>query len=203
MRRCVIVGGADIGDYPLIRQKLREDDFFVFCDSGLSHMDALGAKPNLIVGDFDSHENPRLETETIVLPREKDDTDTVYAVKEALRRGFGEFLLIGVVHGNSCAKPFQRKACLGLAVVAGENIIITILFYATGDGLLAINLQNSFVSGFHSRLNRQHGFTIFCGITSIYIAIRQSKGFLISICNQGSNVVSTMFVKKCIRIIRH
>ena len=59
-------------------------------------MDALGAKPDLIVGDFDSHENPRLETETIVLPREKDDTDTVYAVKEALRRGFGEFLLIGV-----------------------------------------------------------------------------------------------------------
>ena len=44
MRRCVIVGGADIGDYPLIRRKLREDDFFVFCDSGLSHMDALGAK---------------------------------------------------------------------------------------------------------------------------------------------------------------
>ena len=100
MRRCVIVGGADIGDYPLIRRKLREDDFFVFCDSGLSHMDALGAKPDLIVGDFDSHENPRLETETIVLPREKDDTDTVYAVKEALRRGFGEFLLIGVIGGR-------------------------------------------------------------------------------------------------------
>ena len=38
--------------------------------------------PSLIVGDFDSHENPHLAVETIVLPCEKDDTDTVFAVKE-------------------------------------------------------------------------------------------------------------------------
>ena len=35
--------------------------------------------------------------ETIVLPCEKNDTDTVFAVKEALKRGFDNFLLIGVV----------------------------------------------------------------------------------------------------------
>jgi thiamine pyrophosphokinase len=34
--------------------------------------------------------------ETIVLPCEKDDTDTVFAVKEAIKRGFDDFLLIGV-----------------------------------------------------------------------------------------------------------
>ena len=38
--------------------------------------------------------------ETIVLPCEKDDTDTVYAVKEAVRRGYEEFLLIGVCGGR-------------------------------------------------------------------------------------------------------
>ena len=48
------------------------------------------------MGDFDSHEKPETDTETIVLPCEKDDTDTVYAVKEAVKRGFREFLLIGV-----------------------------------------------------------------------------------------------------------
>ena len=31
------------------------------------------------------------------MPCEKDDTDTVFAVKEAIKRGFTEFLLIGVV----------------------------------------------------------------------------------------------------------
>lgn len=47
-------------------------------------MDALQVRPGLIVGDFDSHDNPLLDVETIVLPCEKDDTDTVFAVKEAL-----------------------------------------------------------------------------------------------------------------------
>ena len=63
-------------------------------------MKGLGVSPNLIVGDFDSHENPNLDVETIVLPCEKDDTDTVFAVKEAVKRGFDEFILIGVIGGR-------------------------------------------------------------------------------------------------------
>ena len=97
MRRCVIVGGASIGDYETVGAMLREDDYMIYCDCGLRHIDGLVAEPDLIVGDFDSYSNPEMETETIVLPCEKDDTDTVFAVKEALRRGFEDFLLIGVV----------------------------------------------------------------------------------------------------------
>ncbi len=97
MKRCVIVGGADINNYSFIREKLCDNDYVVFCDSGLKHLKNLQVQPSLIVGDFDSHENPHLDVETIVLPCEKDDTDTVYAVKEAINRGFDNFLLIGVV----------------------------------------------------------------------------------------------------------
>ena len=97
MQRCVIVGGAGIHQYQRIRDSLRVDDWFVYCDGGLKHAEELGRKPDLIVGDFDSCEKPETDTDTIVLPCEKDDTDTVYAVKEAVRRGFREFLLIGVV----------------------------------------------------------------------------------------------------------
>lgn len=100
MKRCVIVGGADIGRYDRVRSRLREDDFYICCDSGLRHRAGLGITPDLIVGDFDSHENPHLGTETIVLPREKDDTDTVFAVREAVRRGFQDFLLTGVIGGR-------------------------------------------------------------------------------------------------------
>ena len=100
MKRCVIVGGADIGNYGFIRDALQPDDYVIFCDSGLKHLDALQVQPNLIVGDFDSHENPHLDVETLVLPCEKDDTDTVYAMKEAIKRGFYTFLLIGVVGGR-------------------------------------------------------------------------------------------------------
>jgi len=97
MGRCIIVGGADINDYNYIKSCINSDDFFIFCDSGLKHMEKLSVKPNLIVGDFDSCENPQLDIETIVLPCEKDDTDTYFAIKEAIKRGFDDFMLIGVV----------------------------------------------------------------------------------------------------------
>ena len=97
MKRCVIVGGADISDYSYICSCLNSDDYFIFCDSGLKHLDSLNVQPNLIVGDFDSYDNPHMDVETIVLPCEKDDTDTVFAVKEAVKRGYDSFLLIGVI----------------------------------------------------------------------------------------------------------
>ncbi len=96
MKRCVIIGGADINNYDTVRKYLSDTDFYIFCDSGLKHINELRVKPDLIVGDFDSHPNPNLDIETIVLPCEKDDTDTVFAAKEALKRGFDDFLLIGV-----------------------------------------------------------------------------------------------------------
>ena len=97
MRRCVVVGGVDINNYEYIKTRITENDYVVFCDSGLKHMKELGVTPSLIVGDFDSYNNPNLDVETIVLPCEKDDTDTVFAVKETINRGYDEFLLIGVI----------------------------------------------------------------------------------------------------------
>lgn len=99
-KRCVIVGGAGIRDYETVRQYLSPEDFYIYCDSGLYHQEALDAAPGLIVGDFDSHPSPDLSVETIVLPCEKDDTDTVFAVKEAVRRGFEDFLLLGAAGGR-------------------------------------------------------------------------------------------------------
>lgn len=95
--RCVIVGGAKIRDYERARSYLRGDDYVIYCDSGLSHMEGLGAKPSLIVGDFDSYDDPHLDVETITLPVAKDDTDTVYAMREGMKRGCKEFLLLGVI----------------------------------------------------------------------------------------------------------
>ena len=100
MKRCVIVGGADINNYEYIKSCLNNDDLIIFCDSGLKHLEALQVKPGLIVGDFDSYDNPHLDVETIVLPCEKDDTDTVFAVKEAVKRGYDDFLLLGVIGGR-------------------------------------------------------------------------------------------------------
>lgn len=97
MSRCVIIGGAKINNPDVVRKYLNKDDFNIFCDSGLGHLKALKIKADLIVGDFDSHEKPETDTPTIVLPCEKDDTDTMFAVKKGIEAGFEEFLIIGGV----------------------------------------------------------------------------------------------------------
>ena len=69
LKRCVIVGGAGINEYDRVRAALLPDDVFVFCDCGLKHLQKLRQcframgfghelTPDLIVGDFDSHEKP-------------------------------------------------------------------------------------------------------------------------------------------------
>ncbi|MDO4741352.1 MAG: thiamine diphosphokinase [Eubacteriales bacterium] len=123
-RRCVIVGGAEIGNYGCIRNALQPDDYVIFCDSGLKHMEPLQAKPGLIVGDFDSHENPNLDVETIVLPCEKDDTDTVYAVKEGVKRGFDSFLLVGVIGGRLDHTLGNISILLYLDSIGKKGVII-------------------------------------------------------------------------------
>ena len=100
--QCVIVGSAAIKDYKRIKNYFTEDDYYIFCDGGLNHLEELSVKPDLIVGDFDSYhgnvEGMDIDEENIIrLPREKDDTDTMFAVKEGIRRGFDNFLFIGVL----------------------------------------------------------------------------------------------------------
>lgn len=132
-RRCVIIGSSIINNYDVISKLLKNDDYFVFCDGGLQHIDSLKVSPNLIVGDFDSSENPQLDVETIVLPCEKDDTDTFFAVKECVKRGFSDFLLIGVIGkrldhtlGNiSILLYLHSKECS--AVIADDYSLMEIL----------------------------------------------------------------------------
>ncbi|MBQ3457866.1 MAG: thiamine diphosphokinase [Synergistaceae bacterium] len=98
--RCVIIGGSEIRNYEMMRSYMRSDDFIIFCDCGLKHKDSLRVEPSLIVGDFDSHSRPDDMSNVIELPVIKDDTDTIFAVKEAIRRGFTEVLMTGVTGGR-------------------------------------------------------------------------------------------------------
>ena len=123
MNKCVVVGGATIENYEFVRKHIHEADYVIYCDCGLSHMKKLGALPSLIVGDFDSHENPHMDTETIVLPTEKDDTDTVYAVKEGIKRGFTEFILVGVL-GNRFDHSLGNLAILMMLEAKGVSGMI-------------------------------------------------------------------------------
>lgn len=105
MKRCLIISAGEIRDYERAKSFLLPDDFFIFCDGGLTHAEGLCVEPDVIVGDFDSCDSEDLarwkdSCETVRLPREKDDTDTLFAVKLALEKGFDDFLLLGAMGGR-------------------------------------------------------------------------------------------------------
>ncbi len=95
-RRAVVIAGGEIISYERVRSFLKPEDYYIFCDSGLFHKEGLNVEPDLIIGDFDSHEKVDTEAEIITLPEMKDDTDSLSGVKLALKRGFKDFLLLGM-----------------------------------------------------------------------------------------------------------
>lgn len=99
MACAVVVLGGFIENYEEIKEKISKDSYFIYCDKGLIHEKSLGRKPDLAVGDFDSCSIPE-GTEVITLPREKDDTDGRYGVKEAIKRGYKEIIILGATGGR-------------------------------------------------------------------------------------------------------
>ena len=124
MSRFVIIGGAEIRNYELIRSYFRTGDYYVYCDCGLKHQEALGVFPDLIIGDFDSHEKPQDLHNVIVLPVVKDDTDTIFAVKEGIRRGYEDFLLVGATGGRQDHNLGNIYALLMLKNAGKSAVII-------------------------------------------------------------------------------
>ena len=100
-RRCAVIGASPETDIEVIRRCLRDDDFIACADGGYVFARKAGREPDLIVGDFDSSEKPENRNGGVIyLPVRKDDTDTMYIVRECLKLGFSDFLLLGMTGGR-------------------------------------------------------------------------------------------------------
>lgn len=97
-KRCVIFCAGEDGELPFAFER---EDYIICCDAGLNAAKRRGITPNLIVGDFDSYlqEAPK-GIETLRFPVEKDDTDSMLAVREGLSRGFSDFILLCSLGGR-------------------------------------------------------------------------------------------------------
>ena len=76
-----------------------QDAFVIAADAGWKNAVSLGISPQLTLGDFDSAPPPPGLGEVMWLPVEKDDTDTHFAAREALRRGAGSVTILGGLGG--------------------------------------------------------------------------------------------------------
>lgn len=99
MKRCCIFSGGELEEYNFI--EIKDTDYIICADSGLKHAQRLKIAPDLVIGDFDSYSGdiPQ-DTECISCKPEKDDTDTLMAVKQAISRGFDEIMIYGGYGGR-------------------------------------------------------------------------------------------------------
>ena len=97
MKRCFIFSA---GTFYGLYERPQEDDFVIAADAGYLTAERLHIQPQLIVGDFDSAPKPEGTVPCEVYPIEKDDTDTMAAIRRGLAMGCTEFFLYGATGGS-------------------------------------------------------------------------------------------------------
>ena len=78
----------------------RAGDFIIAADGGWLACRKTGITPDLLLGDFDSLSTRPDFPNILRVPVEKDDTDTMLAVREGLREGCTQFYLYGGTGGK-------------------------------------------------------------------------------------------------------
>ena len=91
-KKIIIISGGRFGDPIFFKQKIAEigDSLIIVCDGGVRHLQKLGIKPDVIIGDMDSIGPAQLANysaqgvQIIQHPANKDFTDTELALDYAL-----------------------------------------------------------------------------------------------------------------------
>ena len=131
MKSCWIFCGAPSDNFKVYPP---ENAYIIAADSGYSVLKKIGLTPNILLGDFDSL-NEEVNDDCIIItsPAEKDDTDTMLAVKTALEKGFTDITLASSIGGRldhtyaniqtlAYIAEFGANGCM-----MGENDIVYLL----------------------------------------------------------------------------
>ncbi len=126
MKKALII--SSYGEYldRLDLSKL-EWDHVICADAGLLTAQRLGIKPDTVIGDFDSMDLPE-EHNPIVLPTEKDLTDSEAAFNWAISHGYDYITMVGGLGGrfdhtmgNIGILAKCVKAKIAVKIVDGQN----------------------------------------------------------------------------------
>ena len=150
MKKCIIVGA---GAFHKNKWNCEKEDYVIAADGGYEHLKKIGIVPHLLIGDMDSikqeYDNPEIDIKK--LPREKDDTDMLAAIKEGLAAGYKEFAIYGALGGERMDHSIANIQCLlylhnhgAKGILYGVNDRIELLcndkiyYPATMKGMLSV-----------------------------------------------------------------
>ena len=146
MKTCLIISGGAFCALP----KSCAFDYVIACDHGYDYAKRMGIRPDIILGDLDSVED-RSGAQTLPLlryPEQKDDSDTMLAVKYALQEGFLHVIVTCALGGRLDHTIANLQA---LSYVAKHGGVAEL----TGDGEFA----RTFTGG-SLELPRREGYSL-------------------------------------------
>ena len=109
MSICYIVAA---GDCDKISFRKKECDLIIAADAGIKYCERDNIVPDVIIGDFDSLGFTPDTDNVVSLPVAKDDTDTSFAVKYAMNKGYKKFVIFGATGGKRADHTFANIALL-------------------------------------------------------------------------------------------
>ena len=155
MGQCVIFCA---GEFTGLAAPIEKDAYILAADGGLMHLQALRLEPDGIIGDFDSL--GYVPQGAQVFPIEKDDTDSMLAVRHGLTKGCREFLLYGALDGPRLdhtianLQTLQFLAKQGAAgYLVGKDYIATVIrnetigFTPAAEGIVSVFCMGADASG--------------------------------------------------------
>lgn len=131
MKTCIIFGAAEFDG---LAEPIRPGDFVIAADGGLRHTQKLGLNPDETIGDFDSL--GYVPEHGVVHPVEKDDTDTMLAVRRGLELGCRRFALYGGMDGRRLDHTVANFQTLGYLAQHGA------LGFLVGRDYIACAVKN-------------------------------------------------------------
>jgi thiamine pyrophosphokinase len=106
LQRIIIFANGELPDLTKARALLRRGDFVICADGGTRHALALGAKPDLIIGDLDSADQEairKFREEGVNIeshPRDKNETDLELAIYRAIELNPERLVIVAALGGR-------------------------------------------------------------------------------------------------------
>lgn len=125
----VIISGGHIDDaFAIDWLEKNKYDCMIAADSGMNFLHKNGIVPDIIAGDFDSAKEESVayfqglnDVQVIKLNPVKDDTDTEFVIREAIRRSATEITVFGAT-GTRMDHVLANVNLLGIGLEEGVSI---------------------------------------------------------------------------------
>ena len=125
----MIISGGHIEDvFAMDWLEKNQYDCMIAADSGMNFLHRNGIIPDIIAGDFDSAKEESVayyqglnDVQVMKLNPVKDDTDTEFVIREAIRRGATEITVLGAT-GTRLDHVLANVNLLGIGLEEGVTI---------------------------------------------------------------------------------